>query len=200
MLRYILKYTVRSGKQLSVAALIGDIRHGAVDITGSDAVSGGLRLLAQGYHILKIILGGKAARLSPVLFVVAALIHKEAAEVEPTLFARAAVQTHKSELYLGMTRGSKCRGILPAKNCFDKLGIAAHKVEESALARRLIVGCCRFDEMSRAVELVMVAVGKALAGLDHSVPDVKISVGSHVSLNAVNQLLDIAFEFGVTTL
>lgn len=105
VLRYILKYTVRSGKQLSVAALIGDIRHGAVDITGSDAVSGGLRLLAQGYHILKIVLGGKAARLSPVLFVVAALIHKEAAEVEPAFFARAAVQTHKSKLYLGMTRG-----------------------------------------------------------------------------------------------
>lgn len=37
-------------------------------------------LVAQGDSVLEIILGSESARFSPVLFVVAALIYKEAAE------------------------------------------------------------------------------------------------------------------------
>ena len=108
-------------------------------------------LVAQGDSVLEIILGSESARFSPVLFVVAALIYKEAAEIEPALFARAAIEAHESELYLGMPGSRESCGIVPAENIVNKSGIAAHQIKESALARGFIVGDRRFDKMSGAV-------------------------------------------------
>ena len=108
-------------------------------------------LVAQGDSVLEIILGRKSARLSPVFFIVAALIYKEAAEIEPALFARAAIEAHESELYLGMPGSRESCGIVSAENIIYKSGIAAHQIKESALARGFIVGDRRFDKMSGAV-------------------------------------------------
>ena len=41
---------------------------------------------------------------------------------------------------------------------------------------------------------MMVAVGEAFARLDNGIPDIEISVGGHVPLDAVNKILDIAFK------
>ena len=108
-------------------------------------------LVAQGDSVLEIILGSKSARLSPVLFVVAALIYKEAAEIEPALFARAAIEAHEGKFYLGMPGSRESCGIVPAENIVNKSGIAAHQIKESALACRFVVGDRRFDKMSGAV-------------------------------------------------
>ena len=110
-----------------------------------------LALVAQGDSVLEIILGSESARFSPVLFVVAALIYKEAAEIEPALFARAAIEAHESELYLGMPGSRKSCGIVSAENIVYKSGIAAHQIKESALACRFVVGNRRLDKMSGAV-------------------------------------------------
>ena len=151
VLRHIFEYSVRRREQFFVAALVGDISHRAVEIAGSDAVTDRFALVAQGDSVLEIILGSKSARFSPVLFVVAALIYKEAAEIEPALFARAAIEAHEGKFYLGMPGSRESRGIVPAENIIYKSGIAAHQVKKSALARGFIVGDRRFDKMSGAV-------------------------------------------------
>ena len=151
VLRHVFEYSVRRREQLFVAALVGDISHRAVEIAGSDAVTDRFALVAQGDSVLEIILGSKSARLSPVLFVVAALIYKESAEVKPALFARAAIETHEGELYLGMPGSRESCGIVSAENIIYKSGIAAHQVKKSALACRFVVGNRRFDKMSGAV-------------------------------------------------
>ena len=151
MLRHIFEYSVRRREQFFVAALVGDISHRAVEIAGSDAVTDRFALIAQGDSVLEIILGSEAACFSPVLFVVAALIYKEAAEIKPALFARAAIEAHESELYLGMPGSRESCGIVSAENIVNKSGIAAHQIKESALACRFVVGNRRFDKMSGAV-------------------------------------------------
>ena len=151
MLRHVFEYSVRRRKQFFIAALVGNICHRAVEIAGSDAVTDRFALVTQGDSVLEIILGSESARLSPVLFVVAALIYKEAAEIEPALFARAAIEAHEGKFYLRVPGSRESCGIVPAENIVYKSGIAAHQIEESALARRFIVGDRRFDKMSGAV-------------------------------------------------
>ena len=41
---------------------------------------------------------------------------------------------------------------------------------------------------------MMVAVGEAFARLNNGIPDIEISVGGHVPLDAVNKILDIALK------
>ena len=151
MLRHVFEYSVRRRKQFFIAALVGNICHRAVKIAGSDAVADRFALVAQGDSVLEIILGRKSARLSPVLFVVAALIYKESAEVKPALFARATIEAHEGEFYLGMPGSRESCGIVSAENIVYKSGIAAHQVKKSALACRFVVGYRRFDKVSRAV-------------------------------------------------
>ena len=90
------------------------------------------------------------------------------------------VKLNESKLYLLVTGGGERRRVLLDENALDKVYVFEHAVVKLVLARCLLVGNSRLKKMTRAVKLVVVAVGKAVAGVDYRVVDVEISVLMHL--------------------
>jgi hypothetical protein len=91
--------------------------------------------------------------------------------------ARHPVEAHQGQLDLLVARVAALLPRLTPEHCGDIVHLAAHDVEEQALARALIIGHRRLDEMARTVELVQVAqIGPAPARLDRRKVGVQVAI------------------------
>ena len=94
-------------------------------------------------------------------------------EIEIALLAGRAAELDQRQLDLLMAAIAPLLARLAAEDRGDVIGIAAHDVEQLALAGRLVIGDGGLDQVAGAIELVAVAqIGPALAGLDALEPGV----------------------------
>jgi hypothetical protein len=84
------------------------------------------------------------------------------------------------------------------RGCDHVVGIAAHDVEQLALAGGLEIGDRALDQVAGAIEFVMVAqVGPATAGLDALEPGIQIAVLVLHLLVHVDDRIDARLELRV---
>ena len=173
--------------QAVVVVLGGDVGHAGIEVHGAHGVADDLALLAHRLVRLAVFVGlldevGRVAAvadrfLGEVVRLLAALVDEELGEVEIALLAGDAGELDQRQFDLLVAAVAAELAFAGAEDRVDVVGIAAHDVEQLALAGGLEVGDRRLDQVAGAVELVVVAqVGPAAAGLDALEPGVEIAV------------------------
>ena len=95
-----------------------------------------------------------------------------------------------------MPRRNEGRGVFFHEHSLDKVNVFKHTVIELVLTRGFLIGDSRLKQMTRAVKLVIVAVGKALARLYDRVINIEISVLKLIFLNLVDYSIGKCLKLG----
>jgi hypothetical protein len=121
----------------------------------------------------------------------ASFVDEELAEIEIFLLSGHTGELDQCELdFLVATIAAKL-AFAPTEGLCQVVGIAAHDVEQLALACRLEVSHRGFDQVAGAVEFVMIAqVGPAAVRLDALEPGVQVAAGVLHRLIHVDDLVD----------
>jgi len=124
----------------------------------------------------------------------AALVDEVLGQPPVALFPRNAIQPHQGEFDLFVARIAVALALARAEGAIDEIRVAAHHLQELALAGGLEVGHGRLDKVPGTVEFVLVPqVGPASTRLDDGVVHVQVAVGplggGEAVHHAVNALL-----------
>ena len=105
---------------------------------------------------------------------------------------RRAVEADEREFDLFVPRRCERGGFLGQKDAIDAVGVFFHQAQKAVFSGRFVVCNRRLDQMPRAVEFVVRAVGKALARLNHGIINIEVTVVLLMLLDPV----DHPFRFG----
>src|SRR5215469_13860651 len=85
--------------------------------------------------------------------------------------------------------------LFPPENCINVIHIAADRIKQGPLTRRLEVGDRRLDEMTSAIEFMPITqIRPAFLRLDLRKPHIEVAVGLLNTGNERNDLVHLLFE------
>ena len=125
-------------------------------------------LRAEAVVLINELLGG----------VCSAAFQKEFCHIQIDRLARVAVERNEREFDFLVSRGGEGGGLFGDEGAADAVAVALDDVQEAILSGCLVVGDCRFDQMPRAVQLVVVPHAEDQFGGQLLVGGVEVAVGT----------------------
>ena len=199
-LRGVLPHRDGGLEQARVGPGVPGVDHAAAEVGPAHGVADGLALLARRPVRLEI----REAPFLPALLLhvvvrlAAALVDEVVREVEILPLPGRPREAAERQLDLLVAGVAAHLAALAAERLRDQVRVAAHRVEEEALARRLEVRDGGLHEVARAVELVpVVEVRPALLRLDEREVRVEVAVGPLRGDDEAREGVELPRERGV---